>query len=123
MPFVKGQERLPGSGRKKGTPNRETVEKRIALANAEAIQSTEMPKDYMLRVMRNPLVDEGRRDMMARACAQYCHPQLQAVAHKHVDAQGNPIAPVVVVQVMQAPPEPETPRLSIEGPKDGESVQ
>jgi hypothetical protein len=43
------------------------------------------------------------------------------VAHKHLDAQGQPIAPVVTVTVMQAPQ--ETPRLTVEGPKDGKVVQ
>ena len=49
----------------------------------------------MLRVMRDIGQDFGMRAAMARAAAPYCHPQLQAIAHKLVDASGNPIAPVV----------------------------
>src|SRR5207245_10487402 len=53
--FVKGQPRPPGAGRKKGTPNRATVRRRLeeaeeATKKLEAVQSTEMPVDYMLRV-------------------------------------------------------------------------
>lgn len=110
--FVKGQKRLPGAGRKKGTPNKATVEKRLADAEkllAVAVLNEE-PIDYMLRVMRDPTADLGRRDQMARAAAPYRHPQLQAVAHKLVDAN------------VLKPPEPVA-RLSNDGPKDGETVQ
>jgi hypothetical protein len=51
------------------------------------------PLDYMLQVMRDPTASEARRDMMAKAAAPYRHPQLQAVAHKHLNADGTPIAP------------------------------
>ena len=75
----------------------------------------------MLRVMRDPTVEPHRRDAMAKAAAPYVHPTLAAVAHKHLDAKGDPIAPVVTVTIMQAPP--ETPRLTVKGPEDGETVQ
>jgi hypothetical protein len=47
----------------------------------------------MLRVMNDPTVEHSRRDAMAKAAAPYRHPQLQAVAHKHMNADGTPIAP------------------------------
>jgi hypothetical protein len=68
-----------------------------------------MPLDYMLRIMRDPVIDPARRDAMARASAPMCHPQLQAVAHQHLDAKGRPIAPQINVRIMQAPV--EAPRL------------
>ena len=34
-----------------------------------------MPLDYMLSVMNDPTADPGRRDRMAIAAAQYCHPR------------------------------------------------
>jgi hypothetical protein len=86
-------------GRQRGTPNRRTAEMR-----AEIAASGELPLDYMLRIMRSKTADPPRRDAMARSAAQYCHPTLQAVAHRLVDAAGNPIAPVVNLSV-------STPRL------------
>jgi hypothetical protein len=81
-------------GRKKGTPNK--IKKPPALmaeAQAEvaaAVSANEglQPLDYMLAVMRDPTASEARRDMMAKAAALYRHPQLQAVAHKHLNADG-----------------------------------
>jgi hypothetical protein len=122
-PFIKGQ-----GGRKKGSLNRATIAKRLAEAKAleermASAQATEMPLDYMLRVMRDPVEDKATRGMMARAAAPYCHPQLQAVAHKLVDEKGNPLAPVVNLTVSSPKLEDKTPRLTHDGAKKGESVQ
>ena len=103
-------------GRRKGTPNRRTAEMRAKMA-----ASGEMPLAYMMRIMRDPTTEPHRRDAMAKAAAPYVHPTLAAVAHKHLDAQGRPMAPVITVTGMQSPP--EMPKLTVEGPKDGESVQ
>ena len=105
-------------GRQKGTPNRATT---AASIQAEIAASGEKPLDYMLRVMRDETAEPIRRDAMAKAAAPYVHPTLAAVAHKHLDAQGRPMAPVITVTGMQSPP--EMPKLTVEGPKDGESVQ
>jgi hypothetical protein len=43
--------------------------------------------------MNDSTVEPARRDAMARAAAPYRHAQLQAVAHKHMNADGTPIAP------------------------------
>ena len=125
MAFVKGQPRPLNAGRKKGTPNRKTLERMARedaakLLEAKALEN-DLPLDHMLRVMRDPTVEPHRRDAMAKAAAPYVHPTLAAVAHKHLDAQGRPMAPVVTVTVMHAPL--ETPKLTVEGPKDGETVQ
>jgi hypothetical protein len=34
-----------------------------------------LPLDYMLSVVRDPTADVSRRDRMAIAAAQYCHPR------------------------------------------------
>jgi hypothetical protein len=102
MPFVKGQPRPLNAGRKKGTPNRKTLERMARedaakLLEAKALEN-DLPLDHMLRVMRDPTVEPHRRDAMAKAAAPYVHPTLAAVAHKHLDAKGHPIAPVVTVR-------------------------
>ena len=109
-------------GRQKGTPNKKTsvlaaqAEAAVAVADGE-----ETPIDYMLRIMRDPTVEPARRDAMGKAAAPYRHPQLQAVAHKHLNADGTPIAPTVIVTIMQ-PPEPK-PQLTLAGPKSDDTVQ
>jgi hypothetical protein len=78
-------------GRKKGTPNRFTSAdtKRAVEAEARLAETGESPRDYMLRVMRDPAAKPERRDAMAKAVAPYCHPQLAAV--KHSGDKDNPI--------------------------------
>jgi len=88
---------------------------------AKMAASGEMPLAYMMRIMRDPTTEPHRRDAMAKAAAPYVHPTLAAVAHKHLDAQGQPMAPVVTVTIMQAPP--ETQRLMVKGPGDDDTVQ
>jgi hypothetical protein len=105
-------------GRKKGTPNKATT---AASIQAEIAASGEKPLDYMLRVMRDETAEPIRRDAMAKAAAPYVHPTLAAVAHKHLDALGNAIAPVISVTIEKAPP--EAPKLTVEGPKDSETLQ
>jgi hypothetical protein len=87
---------------------------------AKALEN-DLPLDYMLRTMRDPTTEPHRRDAMAKAAAPYVHPTLAAVAHKHLDAQGNAIAPVISVTIESTPP--EAPKLTVEGRKDGETVQ
>jgi hypothetical protein len=56
-------------GRVRGTPNRRTA---VCVAEVEAFAASdtgESPKDYMLRVMRDPTADHARRDAMAKAAA------------------------------------------------------
>jgi len=77
----------------------------------------------MLRTMRDPAADLARRDLMARSAAAYCHPQLQAVAHKLVDEKGNPLAPVVNLTVSTPKLKDKTPNLTHDGAKKDESVQ
>jgi hypothetical protein len=88
---------------------------------AEMVASGEMPLAYMMRIMRDPTTEPHRRDAMAKAAAPYVHPTLAAVAHKHLDAKGRPIAPTVIVTIMQ-PPAPK-PQLTSVGPKGDDTVQ
>ncbi len=37
---------------------------------------TELPLEYMVRVMNDPHVDDGRRDRLAVAAAPYLHPKV-----------------------------------------------
>jgi hypothetical protein len=103
-------------GRRKGTPNRRTAEMR-----AEIAASGEMPLAYMMRIMRDPTTEPHRRDAMAKAAAPYVHPTLAAVAHKHMNADGTPIAPTVTVTIMR-PPAPK-PQLTSIGPKSDDPIQ
>lgn len=48
-------------------------------ATTDAGQS---PLEYMLRVMRDPAVDEKRRDDMAKAAAPYLHAKISTVEAK-----------------------------------------
>src|SRR6516162_1979120 len=59
-PFLKGHPKT--GGRTKGTPNRKTVEKRLAEEQARKISSDLEPLDYMLEVMRDPTASSPRRD-------------------------------------------------------------
>src|SRR5579872_2635317 len=60
-------------GRKAGTPNRTTAQ---ILAEIQA--GGEMPLEYMLRVMRDPKLDNDRRDRAAHDAARFCHATLTA---------------------------------------------
>jgi hypothetical protein len=63
-------------GRKKGSRNKAT----IALEQ-ELAASGELPRDYMLRIMRDPNADDHRRDEMAKAVAPYVHPRFATIPH------------------------------------------
>lgn len=115
-------------GTRGGTPADVLAARRAAeeadKARENAIDADKtMPLDFMLRTMRNPDLDRHERFQAAARAAPYCHPQLQAVAFQHLDPSGNPIVPVVTVVVQKAVPEVEQPKLSHQGPKDGETVQ
>jgi hypothetical protein len=83
----------------------------------------EMPLDHMLRVMRDPTTEPHRRDAMAKAAAPYCHPQMQAIAHKHMNADGTPIAPTINLTITSAAEAAKMPKLTSSGPKCDDRVQ
>ena len=64
---------MPG-GRPKGSLNKRTM----------AYMRTnggDLPLDYMLRIMRDPTIDNARRDDMAKAAAPFLHAKLQSIQH------------------------------------------
>lgn len=75
--------RRAGAGRKKGEPNKASAE-----AIAEAAKSGELPRDYMLRVMRDLKASTRRRDAMAIAAAPYFHNRLSSISHTGGDGKG-----------------------------------
>ena len=91
---------------------------------AAAGAAGEQPLDFLLRMMRDPAEDKMVRLACAKAAANFVHPQLQAVAHRMLDASGLPLRPTITL-VINPPPKPvEAPRpqLTHEGAKD-ETVQ
>jgi hypothetical protein len=88
--------RRPGAGRPKGSKA-----KRHKVVLDEAMLSGLMPVDWMLAVLRDPQVEERRRDRMAEVLAPFLHPRLAAVelGHRKVGRAET----VDVVQVFAVP--------------------
>lgn len=72
--WAKGQ-KVPGSGRKKGTPNKATRWKLTLKGESY------LPLDFLLAVMRNTAAPKDLRFKAAVAAAPYCHRALKAVEH------------------------------------------
>ena len=64
-------------GRRKGTPNKRTVERQTEMAELLAAGVT--PLEFMLGIMRDERTDPSVRIEAARSAAPYCHPRLSAV--------------------------------------------
>jgi len=117
-------------GRRKGTRNKTTVEREAAIAAtgktpleimvenarfADAEGQKLLGKlleklapdqdDTALAIAREMLQWREAAVRWARSAAPYIHPQLAAVAHKHLNADGSAIRPVVNV-IIQGKPEP-----------------
>jgi len=113
-------------GRRKGSRNKRPT---VLWAKAEAAAAGaagEQPLDFLLRMMRDPAEDKMVRLACAKAAANFVHPQLQAVAHRMLDASGAPLSPTINL-VINPPPKPveatPRPKLTHEGAKDGEAVR
>ena len=129
-PFKKGFDPRRNPGGKRGVRKSTVAYHQAQAKEAEERRQREeefernlSPLDFMLRRMRDTGMSEPERFAAARSAAQYMHPQLQAIAHKHVDASGNPIAPVITVTVERPAPAAPTPRLTHQGPSKGDKVQ
>ena len=61
------------------------IKKLEAEAVANCIATGESPLAYMLRVMRDPTVENPRRDEMARAAAPYVHARISPENSKTTD--------------------------------------
>ena len=79
--------RQPGAGRPKGSKNKRT----IAIGD-ELATGGELPKGFMLRVMRDESQPMPLRADMAKAVAPYFHPRLNAIAQR-----GENGAPFIVI--------------------------
>src|SRR5262245_51107460 len=71
MPRPKGLPKTPGSGRKRGTPNKH----HRVRDRHEAMIRGMTPLQHMLSVMRDETAEPHRRDEMARSAAPYIHPR------------------------------------------------
>jgi hypothetical protein len=87
-----------------------------------SLESDEKPLDHLLRLMRDRREPGSVRFAAAKAAAPYCHPQLQAIAHKLLGQNGEPVVPVVNLTVMQLP-DLTKPKLTARGPDDKDTVQ
>jgi hypothetical protein len=100
----------------------------VLWAKAEAAGASadgEQPLDFLLRLMRDPAEDKMVRLACAKAAANFVHPQLQAVAHRMLDASGAPLTPVInlTINPPAAVSEAPKPKLTHQGQKDGDTVQ
>jgi hypothetical protein len=77
-------------GRRKGTPNRNSVAQ-VEAAAAGGL----MPLEHLLAVMRDPNESEDRRLSAAIAAAPYCYRKLKAI--EHTGQEGGPIEQRVVL--------------------------
>jgi hypothetical protein len=48
----------------------------LALPSGQKQKPDELPLEYMLRIMRDPTVEDARRDKMAVLAAPFCHPRI-----------------------------------------------
>lgn len=84
MPFARGTPKPPGSGRKKGSRTRISIE--IA-ARLESLGCD--PIEGMAIIAMDKLYPPELRGRMFAELAQYVHPKLRATDHRLVDAEGN----------------------------------
>ena len=80
--------RQTGAGRPKGSKNKRT----IAIEEATAAGG-ELPKGFMLRVMRDESQPMPLRADMAKAAAPYFHPRVNAIEQR--DENGGPLVIIV----------------------------
>jgi hypothetical protein len=115
-------------GRRKGTPNKATVARQAAIEASgktplqimvENARFADGEGQKLLGRLLDMLAPERveialaiAREMLqwreaavrwARSAAPYIHPQLAAIAHRHANADGSPIQPVVHITIDQLP--------------------
>ena len=88
-------------GRKKDSinklkPPQDVIRKVEAEAVANSIATGETPLSYILRVMRDPTVEDPRRDEMARAAAPYVHAKISPENTKATNNLGITLAQLVL---------------------------
>lgn len=82
----------PGAGRKKGAPNKRTVE-----TQAETAATGQTPLEYMLSVMRGD-GDERMRLAAAQAAAPYVHAKLSSI--ELTGQNGGPVETITRVELV-----------------------
>jgi hypothetical protein len=87
----RGRPKGTGRGRPRGSSNKVASETRKRIVSEAEANGTELPLDYMLRVMRDPEAEDHRRDSMATSCAKYLHSPAPAITQ----LQGDPLKPLV----------------------------
>src|SRR5690242_5945739 len=65
----------PGAGRPRKLKTL-AAEGSFALPSGRKQKPDELPLEYMLRIMRDPTVEDTRRDKMAALAAPFCHPRI-----------------------------------------------
>jgi hypothetical protein len=86
------------------------------LAGAEPSLETEQLSSQLMR-LRQLSVE------WAHLAAAFVHPRLAATAHRHLTDDGRPVPPQISITVVRPPAEAERPKLPVQGPKDGQTVQ
>lgn len=77
--------RRPGAGRKKGSPNKATIERQKEIADSGLT-----PLEYMISVMRNESNTLEIRMDAAHKAAPYVHPKLANIDHTSKDGSMTP---------------------------------
>jgi hypothetical protein len=67
---------MPRGGPRPGSGRPRKWVKMSASEAAISAKADELPLPYMLRIMRDPTVENERRDKMAALAAPYCHPRM-----------------------------------------------
>lgn len=83
----------PGSGRKKGSPNKKTAALQKAVAETGLT-----PLEYMLTVMRNDLEEPRTRLNAALGAAPYVHAKLSSIELSGVN--GGPMETVTTIELI-----------------------
>ena len=98
MPFVKGQKRPPGAGRKRGSIPKlsKEVSSRLEALGCDPIEG-------MAKIALNKRVNMSIRAAMYRELAKYVAPQLRATEHRLVDGEGADAALKVLVEYIDKP--------------------
>jgi hypothetical protein len=73
----KGQPKVAGSGRKRGTPNKATVAHRKAIEQMKV--DTSDPLSFFLSILQNPEAPFEEKKAAARELLPYSHPKLASV--------------------------------------------
>lgn len=95
MPRQKGQGRTPGSGRKKGTPNKKPPESNVILARIQKRYPKWHPVEALAKMANDATLDNVIRLHATKEVAQYCVPKLKAV---EISGPGGAAIPITIAK-------------------------